>query len=58
MPKKQQWVVISDDKIRHIWKCPDCDKRAIINPEWYTDNGTPTCECGQDMRYEKTEIRK
>ena len=58
MPKKQQWVVISDDKVRHIWTCPDCAAKSFVIPEWYTNNGTPTCECGTDMRYKKTEIRK
>lgn len=55
------WETIEDNKVRHIWKCTDdecdCDHEEIeIWPSWYTDNGTPICDNGVDMVYQRTEI--
>ena len=63
---KTKWVVVSDNEIRHIWRCGRggrdvCDgttTTAQIDPRWYQDNGTPVCECGRDMVYVRTEVRK
>lgn len=57
----KNWKKISDDSLRHIWKCTDedceCDKvDCVIYPDWYQDNGTPICECGIDMEYIRTEV--
>lgn len=59
----KKWTVISDDKVRHIWKCEneDCDvgdPSTEIEPSYYTNNGTPVCDCGEDMVYIRTEILK
>jgi len=65
---KQKWQKISDDCVRHIWKCnneycPDKGSRdkgssiATVNPDWYERNGTPACfACDRDMVYVKTVI--
>ncbi len=53
MPK---WKPISDKNIRSLWICPECKKKAHIEPNWYQDNGTPVCECDLDMKYSHTEI--
>lgn len=55
------WEKISDEKVHHLWRCTDdeceCEHdAAIINPDWYEQNGTPMCECGQDMEYIETEV--
>ena len=53
-----KWETIKDDKIRHIWECENnkCDS-VYIEPSWYADNGTPICNCGDDMIYSHTEIK-
>jgi len=56
-----KWVTTLDDNVRSIWRCEDeeceCDKYdCIISPTFYQDNGTPLCECGQDMDYIETQI--
>ena len=56
--KKMNWKKIEDDKIRHIWECPICKLKTEIPPTFYTDNGTPTCECGDDMEYQYSEIKE
>jgi formylmethanofuran dehydrogenase subunit E len=51
------WEVIDDTKIRHVWRCAECEDEVNIEPWWYQDNGTPVCEgCGDDMRYLGTEM--
>jgi hypothetical protein len=55
----ETWVEIKDDCVRHIWKgnC-DCDETVIdVSPLFYQNNGTPTCECGTDFIYLRTEIK-
>ena len=53
---------IEDSDVRSIWKCEEseCDseeKEVVLDPTYYQDNGTPTCECGEDMIYSHTEVR-
>ncbi len=56
------WEKISDINVRHIWvkaetdDCPCKENEISIQPDWYENNGTPSCECGQDMQYSHTEI--
>lgn len=51
------WQVIDDTKIRHVWRCVECDSEASVSPWWYQDTGTPVCEyCGEDMKYLTTEM--
>jgi len=54
-----KWIKIDDEKIRHIWQCPECDKLTTVSPHFYEENGTPVCprvECGCDMVYLSTEF--
>lgn len=54
------WKIISDDKIRHIWApdhMPDGEGEISVEPNWYSENGTPVdSETGDDMSYVRTEI--
>ncbi len=51
------WEVIDDSKIRHVWRCADCEDEINIEPDWYQNNGTPVCsDCDEDMYYLKTEM--
>lgn len=62
------WTRISDDKISHIWVCPNCNNIERIDPSFYEDGGSPGCvqlidinseherECNTDMEYSHTEI--
>lgn len=52
----EKWVVVPDEMIRHTWKCPKCGLEVNINPDWYTENGTPVCDCDEDMEYIETLI--
>ncbi len=53
-----KWKKIADSKVRNIWVCPNkkCD-RSVVSPDWYAGNGTPMCECDEDMEYSHTEIK-
>ncbi len=52
------WKRISDEQLRHTWECPECERLAIVRPEFYQVNGTPVCDdCSEDMIYCWTEIR-
>lgn len=51
------WTIIDDTKLRHVWRCPDCDFESMVEPWWYQDNGTPVCiDCEDDMQYLCTEM--
>ena len=54
------WYDIEDNKVRHYWECPECDRHAYVEPWFYSENGTPMCiHCpDQDMEYIRTEILK
>jgi len=69
---KKQWRRIADCRVAIVWKrvC-DCartggtmagDEVAVVpaverfSPKFYDENGTPTCDCGEDLRYSHTEI--
>ena len=53
---------IDDSNISHTWKkaedndCGEGPEQVEVTPDWYQNNGTPTCFCGQDMEYSHTEI--
>lgn len=59
----KQWKVADDSSVRHVWACQDetcqrCGKEVTVEPSFYQENGEPICgECGQDMRYLRTEVR-
>lgn len=40
MPKTK-WTIIPDEQVRNWWKCPECDKKEWVSPDWYSNNGTP-----------------
>ena len=58
------WQKVKDKNIRHIWvseegcSVEDCGGpvEITVSPNWYADNGTPCCPCGEDMVYSHTEI--
>ena len=50
------WKKIEDRHIRHTWRCPECKFEVMLPPTFYTDNGTPICDCGEDMEYSHSEI--
>lgn len=50
-------VVLNDEIIYHVWKCPDCKSTARVTADFYQENGTPLCSpCDGDMEYIQTEI--
>lgn len=49
-------IKIADADILMKWYCPDCGQQCQVHPDFYQDNGTPLCECGEDMNYCGTEI--
>jgi formylmethanofuran dehydrogenase subunit E len=52
----ENWIVIDDTKLRHVWRCVDCKNESVVEPWWYQNNGTPVCEdCDEDMLYLSTE---
>ena len=53
-----KWKTIPDEKVRHVWVCENgkCED-VYIEPTFYQDNGTPMCECDEDMIYDRTEVR-
>ena len=58
----QNWRMIEDANVRHIWgcnnsDCPDFHNTVEVFPTFYEDSGIPMCdECGEDMEYSHTEI--
>lgn len=55
MTPEQQNAEITDSNIVSTWECDECGETSDVNPNWYGDNGTPSC-CDRDMKYVKTEI--
>lgn len=53
----ENWKTIDDSKIRHVWRCAECEDEVNIEPWWYQNNGTPVCsDCDMDMAYLSTEM--
>lgn len=51
------WFTIDDAKVRHVWRCPECEDEVNVSPCWYENTGTPVCaDCDEDMKYISTEI--
>lgn len=57
MPRTRK-VVIADYRIQMLWICNECEENIEewFGPEWYQENGTPSCQCGRDMQYVQTEV--
>ena len=54
----ETWQVIDDTKIRHVWRCVECEDEINIPPWYYTESGTPVChDCDEDMQYLSTEMK-
>lgn len=61
------WVIMNDRQIRHLWCCPNCGTEEYVSPWFYEDSGTPVCTarwsdaesevvCDTDMQYVQTEF--
>lgn len=51
------WSKIHEDRVRHLWKCPDCEDEVYVGPDFYADSGEPhCCACECDYEYVHTEI--
>jgi hypothetical protein len=51
------WIIIDEKKVRHKWECSECNKMVYVEPWFYSEMGTPSCEtCERDMEYIHTEI--
>lgn len=52
------WKTIADSAVNCHWKCWNCGETCEVPPDWYCNNGTPTCEkCNVDMFYRFTQIK-
>jgi len=51
------WKIVSDTKVRHIWRDTETDEEHIVPPTYYSESGTPiNPENGDDMEYVRTEV--
>lgn len=51
------WKRVPVDRLRHVWRCPECLMTSTVKPEDYADIGTPMCgNCDCDLDYVRTEI--
>jgi len=58
IPKKTpEFTKVKTKDVVLVWKCPECGCTDTFDPEWFTNNGTPTCHCDFDMEYHHTEVR-
>ena len=52
------WKIIDDTKIRHVWRCAECEYEVNVVPWDYMNIGTPVCaDCDEDMQYLSTEMK-
>ena len=63
MNVEKTFVPVPDDHVYHEWKCEskNCihdNPTSEIPPTWYEEYGTPVCECGKDMTYQRTRVLK
>jgi len=62
MTKNPTWKKIPDNVIQHVWKQADDDDcgseigSVVVAPNWYETNGTPSCDCGAELKYSHTEV--
>jgi NAD-dependent SIR2 family protein deacetylase len=51
------WIIIDEKKVRHLWECSECNRQAYVEPWYYSEMGTPSCEiCEREMEYINTQI--
>lgn len=59
---KLGWLRILDSQLRHVWTtaedddCGEGPQTVCVSPDWYAENGTPSCNCGRDMVYTHSEV--
>jgi len=54
-----KFIKVEPGKVIEYWVCDnkECkNKMACINPDWHENNGTPVCECGDDMHFHHVEV--
>jgi len=52
----ENWTIIDDTKLRHVWRCAECNDEVTVTPWDYQNIGTPVCcDCDEDMEYLSTE---
>lgn len=61
MSAKHNWKKITDKRVKHRWiatcRCQNILRVALVNPDYYETNGTPTCgNCGAEYRYLHTQV--
>jgi hypothetical protein len=56
-------IKVNPEDVITIWRCvdPTCECEleesiAEVPADWYQDNGTPQCPCGNDMTYSETFV--
>lgn len=49
--------IVSDDAIQMHWFCRECYERAVVDPSFYGNSGTPVCGKGDDMVYLYTVVK-
>jgi hypothetical protein len=49
-------IIVKDSGINMLWSSESTDTVALVNPDYYQDNGTPTDDDGEDMIYQHTEV--
>jgi len=60
------FIKASVKDVREYWGCSNQDCRCFgkliyINPDFYTNNGTPMCnseDCQQELIFDHVEVRK
>jgi len=66
--KKASKIVVPDNQIFMVWACDashsdedtehsgDENGEISVSPDFFEENGTPMCMCGEDMIYLRTEV--
>jgi len=49
-------IIISDEKVFHIWKHPKTGEEIAVHPSYYEESGTPSGDDDMDYEYVRTEI--
>ena len=55
---RPQWMEVPDSRVKHVWRCEDCQLKQSVPPDWYEQNGTVVCSgCDRDMVYVQTLVK-